>query len=67
MAHPRVGLVGALDDEVLFYAEQRGIPEAEAKAMLTVAFVCEVIERIGHEGARDAAAAWVVRKLGSEA
>lgn len=59
--------IGALDDEVLFYAEQRGIPEAEAKAMLTVAFVGEVIERIEHEGARAVAAAWVARKLGSEA
>lgn len=59
--------IGALDDEVLFYAKQRGIPEAEAKAMLTVAFVGEVIDRIQHEGARDAAAAWVARKLGSDA
>ncbi|MCY1647827.1 Fe-S cluster assembly protein SufD [Caulobacter sp. SL161] len=59
--------IGALDDEVLFYAKQRGIPEAEAKAMLTVAFVGEVIERIEHEGAREVAAAWVARKLGSEA
>lgn len=59
--------IGALDDEVLFYAKQRGIPEAEAKAMLTVAFVGEVIERIAHEGARELAAAWVARKLGSEA
>lgn len=59
--------IGALDDEVLFYAEQRGIPEADAKAMLTVAFVGEVIERIEHEGARAVAAAWVAHKLGSEA
>lgn len=59
--------IGALDDEVLFYAEQRGIPEAEAKAMLTVAFVGEVIERIEHEAAREVAAAWVARKLGSDA
>ena len=50
--------IGALDEEVLFYAEQRGIPEAEAKAMLTVAFVGEVIERIEHEAAREVAAAW---------
>ncbi|WP_366519341.1 Fe-S cluster assembly protein SufD [uncultured Caulobacter sp.] len=59
--------IGALDDEVLFYAEQRGIPEADAKAMLTVAFVGEVIERIEHEGARAVAEAWVARKLGSDA
>ncbi|MFY8144950.1 MAG: Fe-S cluster assembly protein SufD [Caulobacter sp.] len=59
--------IGALDDEVLFYAKQRGIPEADAKAMLTVAFVGEVIERIVHDGARELAAAWVARKLGSNA
>lgn len=59
--------IGALDDEVLFYAEQRGIPEAEAKAMLTEAFVGEVVERIEHQGAREVAAAWVARKLGSVA
>ncbi|WP_291878333.1 Fe-S cluster assembly protein SufD [Caulobacter sp.] len=57
--------IGALDEDALFYAEQRGIPQAEAKAMLTVAFVGEVVDRIEHEGAREIAAAWVARKLGS--
>ncbi|PIB92060.1 Fe-S cluster assembly protein SufD [Caulobacter sp. FWC2] len=57
--------IGALDEEAIFYARQRGIPELEAKAMLTVAFVGEVVERIEHEGAREIAAAWVARKLGS--
>ncbi len=57
--------IGALDENALFYAEQRGIPEAEAKAMLTVAFVGEVVDRIEHDGAREIAAAWVARKLGS--
>nr|WP_295111535.1 Fe-S cluster assembly protein SufD [uncultured Caulobacter sp.] len=57
--------IGALDEDALFYAEQRGIPQAEAKAMLTVAFVGEVVDRIAHEGAREIAAAWVARKLGS--
>jgi Fe-S cluster assembly protein SufD len=56
--------IGALDENALFYAEQRGIPEAEAKAMLTEAFVGEVVERIDHEAAREIAAAWVARKLG---
>lgn len=56
--------IGALDENALFYAEQRGIPEVEAKAMLTEAFVGEVVERIEHEGAREVAAAWVARKLG---
>ena len=48
--------VGALDEEALFYARSRGMPEHEARAMLTEAFVGEVVDRIEHEGARDAAA-----------
>jgi len=56
--------VGALDEEALFYARQRGIPEAEARAMLTGAFVGEVVDRIAHDGARAVAQAWVARKLG---
>ena len=56
--------IGALDDEQIFYARQRGIPEAEARAMLTQAFLGEVVERIEHEGAREIAAAWVAAKLG---
>ena len=41
---------GALDPEQLFYLRQRGIPEAQAKAMLTEAFVAEALET-GFEGA----------------
>ncbi|MCR5875568.1 Fe-S cluster assembly protein SufD [Phenylobacterium sp. J426] len=55
--------IGALDEDALFYARQRGIPEAEARAMLTEAFVGEVVDRIGHEGAREAARAWVAERL----
>ncbi|MDQ0462904.1 Fe-S cluster assembly protein SufD [Caulobacter ginsengisoli] len=57
--------VGALDEEAIFYARQRGIPEAEARAMLTLAFVEEVIDRIGHDGAREIARAWAHRQLGA--
>ena len=32
---------GSLDQNALFYARQRGIPEAEARAMLTYAFIAE--------------------------
>ena len=56
--------IGALDDEQIFYARQRGIPEVEARAMLTQAFLGEVVERIEHDGAREIAAAWVAAKLG---
>ena len=55
--------VGALDEEALFYARQRGIPEAAARAMLTEAFVGEVIDRIEHAGVREAARVWVAEKL----
>jgi Fe-S cluster assembly protein SufD len=51
--------IGALDAEALFYAGQRGIPEDEARAMLTAAFVTEVVERISHERAREAVRAFV--------
>ncbi len=55
--------VGALDQEALFYARQRGIPEADARAMLTEAFVGQVVDRIEHEGARELARAWVAGRL----
>ena len=58
--------VGALDEEALFYACSRGIPEPEARAMLTEAFVGEVVDRIEHEGARDVARAWVAARLRGE-
>ena len=35
---------GALDPNQLFYMRQRGIPEAEARALLTEAFVAEALE-----------------------
>jgi Fe-S cluster assembly protein SufD len=56
--------IGALDEAAIFYARQRGIPDAVARAMLTEAFVGEVIDRIGHEGAREAARAWAKERLG---
>ena len=55
--------VGALDDEALFYARQRGIPEPEARAMLTEAFIGEVVDRIVHEPTRDIARAWAAERL----
>ena len=33
----------------LFYMASRGIPEADAKALLTRAFVADAIDRIGEE------------------
>lgn len=56
--------VGALDEDAIFYARQRGVPEAEARAMLTQAFIGEVIDRIAHDGAREIARAWAAARLG---
>jgi Fe-S cluster assembly protein SufD len=45
--------VGQLDRAALFYLASRGISEAEAKALLTQAFVADAIERIGEEQVRE--------------
>jgi Fe-S cluster assembly protein SufD len=54
---------GALDDELKFYLMARGIPAAEAEALLIQAFIGEAIEGIEHAGLREAlmesAAAWL--------
>ena len=44
---------GALDPNQLFYLRQRGIPETEARALLTEAFIGEALEEAS-ESARDA-------------
>ena len=57
--------VGELDRNALFYLASRGIPLAQAKALLTQAFVADAIDRIGEEAVRDAfhadAVAWLER------
>jgi Fe-S cluster assembly protein SufD len=55
--------VGALDEDALFYARQRGMPQAEAHALLTEAFIGEVIDRIWFEDAREIARAWAAERL----
>ena len=39
---------GQIDDELLFYLRSRGIPEHEARTMLILAFLSEVIEEINN-------------------
>lgn len=50
---------GALDDDLLFYLMARGLPKAEAEALMIQAFVGEVVEAIEHEGVREGLAARV--------
>ena len=44
--------VGALDGEALFYIRQRGVPEKQAKALLTEAFLLEALGQVP-DGARE--------------
>jgi Fe-S cluster assembly protein SufD len=46
--------VGELDRDALFYLASRGIPAAEAKGLLTRAFVADAIDRIGEADVRNA-------------
>ncbi len=54
---------GALDEELKFYLMARGIPAADAEALLIQAFLGEAIEGIEHAGLRealmDSVAAWL--------
>jgi len=44
--------VGELDRGALFYLESRGVEPAEAKSLLTRAFVADALDRIGEEEVR---------------
>lgn len=56
--------VGELDRNALFYLASRGVGQAEAKGLLTRAFVADAIERVGEEAVRDAFHADVERWFG---
>jgi Fe-S cluster assembly protein SufD len=58
---------GQIDEDLLFYLEARGIPEAEARALLIQAFVGEALEKVEDEALREAlaktAAGWLGVKV----
>lgn len=54
---------GDLDHDHVFYLKSRGIPEAEAKAMLIAAFVGEAFDAIAHDGIREALVGHAARWL----
>jgi Fe-S cluster assembly protein SufD len=60
-----------IDEDLLFYCRSRGIPEAEARAMLIESFIGEALERVEHEGLREAMAAvaleWLAAKPAAKA
>jgi Fe-S cluster assembly protein SufD len=55
--------VGELDRNALFYLESRGVPPAEARALLTRAFLSDALESIGDDTVREAAEAQVTALL----
>jgi Fe-S cluster assembly protein SufD len=55
--------VGQLDPTAMFYLRSRGLPEADARRLLTTAFCREVVNRIGPDELRDALGAALDRAL----
>jgi Fe-S cluster assembly protein SufD len=62
---------GAIDEDLKFYLMARGIPPAEAEALLIQAFLGEAVEGIEHAGLREAlmdeVAAWLKARSAREA
>ena len=58
--------VGQLRDDALFYLRARGVPKAQAEAMLVYAFAAEVFEKVTVTDAKDALEALLFKRLGTE-
>lgn len=56
--------IGQLDDVALFYMQQRGIPQKEAKALLMFAFTNDVISTIKIPSLQQRITKLIARKLG---
>jgi Fe-S cluster assembly protein SufD len=54
---------GALDEELLFYLQARGIPANEAAALLIQSFVGEIVDEVAAEAVREALTGEVLRWL----
>ncbi len=57
------GAVGRVDDEHLFYLQSRGVPTAEAKRLIVMGFLQEVLEMVSLEELRTELEAAVQEKL----
>lgn len=53
-----------LDSDLLFYCRSRGIPEKEARALMIESFIGEALDKIEHEGLREALASYAMQWLG---
>jgi Fe-S cluster assembly protein SufD len=45
--------VGQIDSEALFYLQSRGIPRVEAKRLLSLAFIAEIVEQLPQNSVRE--------------
>jgi len=54
-----------IDEDLLFYMRSRGIPTAEARALLIESFIVEAIDKVGDERVRAALAGIATRRLAS--
>jgi Fe-S cluster assembly protein SufD len=45
--------VGQIDSEALFYLQSRGIPRVEAKRLLSLAFIAEIVEQLTDNNVRE--------------
>lgn len=57
---------GMLDTSALFYLQSRGIPEAQARALLIQSFLNETLEKISDENVRALYSARIAAWLGAE-
>lgn len=55
--------VGQLDERALFYLRSRGIPQAEARALLTAAFCRAVLQELPHEALREHLSTLLIARL----
>lgn len=55
--------VGEMDKDAIFYLRSRGIPEADARALLIRAFAGEVLQTLEHKGLHDWLEAEIDRRL----
>jgi Fe-S cluster assembly protein SufD len=58
------GAVGRVDDEHLFYLQSRGVPTAEAKRLIVMGFLQEVLEQVSLVELREELELAVQAKLG---
>ena len=45
--------VGQINSEALFYLQSRGIPRVEAKRLLSLAFIVEIVEQLPQSSVRE--------------